>query len=136
MKTSSAKSKGRRACQETKELLHKYVSSLEDGDIVVTPSGVTGVDVYLSPSALKKIPLTIECKNQESIQIWKALEQSESHAKCTPYSPALFFRRNRSDLYVALKAEDFIRMITKKEAPQRSESLGTDENSRPHPELL
>ncbi len=109
MKTSSAKSKGRRACSEVKNLLHKYAPALQDGDVQVTPSGVTGVDLYLSPAALQVYPFAIESKNQEKIAIWAALEQSESHRKDN-LTPLLFFKRNRSELYVSMKAEEFFKL--------------------------
>lgn len=113
MKTSSAKAKGRRCAQEVRELLLKYAPELAAGDIYVTPSGVTGPDVGLSPHALGFYPFVIECKNQESIQIWKALEQAESHQdKEAPKTPLLFFRRNHSKLYVALEAEAFLRLVS------------------------
>jgi hypothetical protein len=117
MKTSSAKAKGKRCAQEVKELLLEY-ALLEDGDVVVTPSGVPGVDLHLSPLAFKEFPFAIECKNQESIQIWQALKQAESHQ---PGIPTLFFKRNRSELYCALKASDLFQLL--KGNPKHSERL-------------
>lgn len=115
MKISSSKAKGRRAAVEVKELLYKYALDLKPGDIEVTSSSVTGEDIKLSPAAREIYPFAIECKNQEHVQIWKSLEQAESHLKGLVYlqgvSAVLFFRRNRSRLYVALGAEEFIRMI-------------------------
>jgi len=113
LKTSSAKAKGRRASQETKELLLKYTPFLEDGDIIVTPSGVPGPDLLFSPKALKTWPVAIECKNVEALNVWEAFSQAESHQrhyKC-PTTPILFFRRNRSELMVCLKADDFMKLV-------------------------
>lgn len=110
MRTSSAKAKGRRCGQEVKELFLALAPELEEGDVLVTPSGVTGPDLHLSPKAKTVYPFAIECKNQESIQIWKALEQSESHVSGDEI-PVLFFKRNRSKLYVALSADQFIRLL-------------------------
>lgn len=111
MKTSSCKAKGRRAAQEVKDLLLSYCLDLESGDITVTPSGVPGVDLHLSPKAKLIYPFCIECKNQESLQIWKALEQAQSHKKHELECPVLFFKRNHSNLYVALNANDFIKLM-------------------------
>ena len=110
MKTSSAKAKGKRCAQEVKELLVSGAPVLDGDDIVVTPSGVPGVDLHLSPAAKTFYPFAIECKCQESIAIWQALKQAESH----PFGdeiPILFFKRNRSKLYVCLEAEQFIKLI-------------------------
>jgi hypothetical protein len=112
MKTSSAKSKGRRGAAAVKELLHRHALGLKDGDILVTPSGVTGPDLHLSPAAFEVFPFAVESKNQENISIWKSIEQSQQHTKKLPGSIAtLFFKRNRSELMVCLKAEDFVRLI-------------------------
>jgi hypothetical protein len=112
MRTSSAKSKGRRACADVKELLHQFAPNLEPDDIIVTPSGVTGEDIRLSPEARRIYPFAIECKNQESLNIWSAYEQAIEHSKDTKYTPILFYKRNRSDLMVSLTAEDFMILIT------------------------
>lgn len=116
MKTSSAKAKGRRLCQEVRDLLYKYAADLKPGDIEVTPSSCYGEDLKLSPAAREVYPFVIEGKNQEKLNIWDALEQAECHR---PFSfstdwlpvPVVFFRRNRSKMYVALEAESFVRLV-------------------------
>lgn len=109
MKTSSAKAKGRRAAQEVKALLLANAPSLEPDDIIVTPSGVTGEDLMLSPKARAIYPWSIECKNVEKLNIWQAIAQTEEHSKV--YTPILYFTRNRSDLYMCMKAEDFLKIV-------------------------
>ncbi len=127
MRTSSAKAKGRRLATEVQALLYKYAPELKPGDIQVTSSGACGEDVLLSPAARDAYPLVIECKNKESLNIWQALTQAESHIEPEVKritqgpvvtwielgirTPAVFFRRNRSRMYVALPAEDFIKLI-------------------------
>ena len=113
MKTKSCKAKGRKLCQEVRELLFKYAPDLKLDDIRVTPSGCVGEDLLLSPAARQIYQIIIEGKNQESLNIWAALKQAESHKK-DPDSlaaPVVFFRRNHSRIYVALGAEDFIRLV-------------------------
>lgn len=109
MKTSSAKAKGRRCAKELKEKLLFNFPDLEPDDIRVTPSGVTGPDLQLSPKAKKKFPFAIECKNVEKLNIWKALEQSESHTNHD--TPLLVFTRNRSNMYVSLSLEEFLSLL-------------------------
>lgn len=112
MKTSSCKAKGRTLCSEIKELLYKYAPDLQPGDIEVTSSGCTGVDLKLSPAAKALYPFAIECKNQEALNIWKSLEQAESHKKSDGFEvPILFFRRNRTKPYVALDADLFLKLV-------------------------
>lgn len=109
MKTSSAKAKGRRACQEVVEKLYARAPHLLPGDIEVTSSGVTGEDIKLSPAARAFYPFAFECKNQESIQIWAAFEQAKRHAK-PGQIPLLAYKRNKSELMVSLTLDDFLRI--------------------------
>lgn len=114
MRTSSAKQKGRRACQDVKALLHRFAPVLDGDDIMLPTGSVPGADIHLSPAARNFYPFAIECKNVESLNIWKALTQAETHVKSDSDIPLLFFKRNRSKLYVALDAEAFLKLISKK----------------------
>lgn len=128
MKTSSAKAKGRRCAQQAKDMLLKASGRLEEDDITVTPSGVTGPDLHLSPAALKQYPFAVECKNVEKLNVWEALSQSEDHAMFTNKVPILIFTRNRSDTYVALKFSTFLELYAKRDAnPAVSGSVDSDE---------
>ena len=110
MKTSSAKAKGRKACKEAKALILSYVPELKDADIQVTSSGATGRDLKFSPLASKLLPLAIECKNQERLNIWDALTQAEDNS--TPDEvPVVVFRRNGAQLHVALGFEQFLALL-------------------------
>jgi hypothetical protein len=114
LKPSSAKAKGRRACQELKEKLLKAYPELEDGDIVVTPSGVNGEDLQMSPLAKKTIPLTFEVKNQERLNIWKAIDQSKTHIDTgDKRKPVVAFKRNNSRMYLTIDVEDFLELFSR-----------------------
>lgn len=113
MTPKSAKAKGRRCAAEVKELLMLYAQDqLRPGDIEVTCAGVVGCDLKLSPAAREIYPFAVECKLVEALNIWSALTQAEGHAERDPGTiPVLFFRRNRSKLYVALSAEALMKLI-------------------------
>lgn len=108
MKTSSAKAKGRRAAQELKDKLLEYCPDLTTNDIMVTPSGVTGPDLWLSEAARKIYPYAVETKNVEKLNVWQAFEQAKSHVKDTGLRPLLAFTRNRSEMLVTVRLEDFL----------------------------
>jgi len=112
VKTSSAKAKGRRACQAVKDKLLAAFPNLSDDDIHVASAGQTGEDLMLSPKARKEIPLSFEVKNQERLQIYKALEQAKSN--CGDYIPILAYTRNRSPIYVSLLLDDFLSLTSVK----------------------
>ena len=111
MKSSSAKAKGRRCATEVKTIILSLFGSLLDADIVVTSSGETGEDLKFSPAARALLPISVECKNQERLNIWDALEQCEENSG--EYTPVVFFRRNRSDLYAAIPAKDLLELYRK-----------------------
>jgi hypothetical protein len=112
IKTSSAKSKGRNLQKKVAEMISKVTCTPagKDLDIESRGMGQTGRDVILRGRAKELFCFHgIECKAQEKFSIWQALKQAETHGG----KPILFFKRNRSDIYVALKAEDFFELYEK-----------------------
>lgn len=117
MRTSSCKAKGRRACSEVKDLILKYIPVLSPDDIVITSSGDTGEDLKFSPKARNLLPFTIECKNQEKINIWKSIKQSQSHGQKLGHFPLLAFKKNNHELMACLTFELFLQILTLEPAP-------------------
>lgn len=112
MKTSSAKAKGRRAAKRlAEEILKAFESDLVADDIRVTPSGVTGEDLSLSPRARSLCNFSFECKNVERINIWEAIAQAESHALKKGSAPAVAFTRNHSAMWVCIRVEEFASLL-------------------------
>jgi len=114
MKTSSAKSKGRKL-QQTVVLKFKdiFKDVLMDGDIKSTPMGVNGVDVALSPTAELLIPYDIECKNVESLvssTMKDAILQAESNTS-SDRIPLLVFKSNNQPERVILRLSDFLNVV-------------------------
>jgi hypothetical protein len=112
MRPQSAKAKGRRLQQYVRDELLKHAPTLTENDIRSTSMGAPGTDILMSEAALKAYPFAIECKSQESLAIWKSLEQAEENSKAGQ-SPLLCFKRNQSDVFVALKLSDFLALISK-----------------------
>tara|TARA_R100001163_G_scaffold65834_1_gene65462 strand:- start:4579 stop:4821 length:243 start_codon:yes stop_codon:yes gene_type:complete len=71
--------------------------------------GESGEDIILSPAARDLIPFSFECKNQERLNIWESLSQSEDN--CGNNTPAVVFKRNRSKTYIALELDEFLKLI-------------------------
>ena len=113
MRTSSAKAKGRRLAQKTKEMMLAAAPQLLPDDIVVTSAGDTGEDLKLSPAARQAYPFSIECKNRETINIWQAYEQACGHGD---YTPLLVFSRNRAEVMCTLKFEHLLELLNEQEA--------------------
>ena len=109
MKSRSAKNKGKRLQNTVRDILLETFNTLESDDIKSAVMGDSGEDVQLSPAARKLIPYSIECKNQEKLNIWSSLEQAEKNSGDS--KPVLIFKRNRSKTYAVLEIEDFIKLI-------------------------
>jgi hypothetical protein len=109
MKPSSAKGKGRRLQNYLRDKLYDYFPSLRMGDVKTAVMGESGEDIILSPAARDLIPFSFECKNQERLNIWESLSQSEDN--CGEYTPAVVFKRNRTKTYIALELEEFLKII-------------------------
>lgn len=105
MKRGSAVAKGRRLSSVVADIVRAMVEG-EPGDVTVTPSGINGPDVQLSPYAKRRFPFAIECKNQEKLSIWSALKQCEDNAKKFGGIPMLVFGRNRTQPYVCIPLSD------------------------------
>ena len=111
MKPSSAKAKGRRAAVEVRDLLLSTFPELEPDDIRVTPSGVQGEDLQLSPRARELLPFAFEAKNKERLNIWDALAQSKAHVKDSKHKPVVVFRRNRTPFHVCIELDTFLELL-------------------------
>ena len=105
MKTQSAKAKGRKLQQWTRDRLVESLN-IHPEDIKSTSMGAGGEDVIMARAARKKFPYSIECKNQEKINIWSAYEQAAQNSG--DYTPLVVLKRNRSKPLILIDAETFI----------------------------
>ena len=109
MRSRSRKNKGKRLQNKVRDILLEAFQDLEQDDIRSAIMGESGEDIKLSPAARKLIPYSIECKNQEKLNIWEALSQAEENSGVS--TPVLIFKRNRSKIYAVLPIEEFINLI-------------------------
>jgi hypothetical protein len=116
LRIKSSKAKGKRAVFETRDLLLDNAPHLEASDIVKPIGSRSGADLVLSQRAKEVYPFSIEVKNQEKINIWESIAQSERHGAKEGLTPLLVFKRNRSELYVTLKLEDLLRLLQREPA--------------------
>jgi hypothetical protein len=105
MKTSSAKSKGRKLQQWVRDLILRLHPDLEPDDVKSTGMGQGGEDVQLSPAARKLVPLCIECKNVEKLNVWAAYDQACEHR--SKGEPVVVMKKNHREPLVVVDAEYF-----------------------------
>ena len=109
MKPRSAKNKGKRLQNKVRDLILEKFNSLESDDVRSITMGESGEDILLSPAARKLFPFSVECKNQEKLNIWKSLEQSETNSR--KHTPIVIFKRNRTKTYVALEFKKLLELL-------------------------
>ena len=110
MKTQSKKSKGRRLQKWVREQLIEKLNIHEE-DIESRSMGAGGEDLIMSRSAREKFPYSIECKNQESLNIWKSYEQAQQNSG--NYEPIVVLKRNNVKPLVLVDADYFIELHKK-----------------------
>ena len=108
MKTSSAKAKGRRLQQKFMQLLIEKLD-IDPEDIESRSMGAGGEDLIMSRAARNKFPYSVECKNQEKLNIWAAWEQANSNKGI--YEPIVVIKRNGTAPLVVLDAENFLEYV-------------------------
>ena len=94
MKTSSAKAKGRRFQQWVRDQLIEHLN-VHPEDIESRSMGAGGEDLIMARAAREKFPYSIECKNQEKVNL------------------ILMAKKNlkRSDLVIGDKSYSFYKII-------------------------
>ena len=110
MKPQSAKSKGRKFQQWVRDLLIEKLD-IHPEDIESRSMGAAGEDIMMARSARNSFPFSIECKNQQSVNIWKAYEQAEENSG--DYEPIVFLKRNNTKPLVLVDAEYFVELYKK-----------------------
>ncbi|HCX23425.1 MAG TPA: hypothetical protein DHN29_16010 [Cytophagales bacterium] len=109
MTPKSSKAKGRRFQNWIRDQLVERFRFVEADDIKCAIMGEGGADIKLSPLAKAYIPLKIEAKNTEKLNIWSAYKQACEHEG--EEEPVVFFKKNRQEPLVTIRAEYFLNLI-------------------------
>ncbi len=109
MKPRSAKNKGKRLQNKIRDLILEKFNSLEPDDVRSITMGDSGEDILLSPAARRIFPFSVECKNQEKLNIWSALEQAEDNSG--NHTPLVVFKRNRTKTYAVLEFDKLLELL-------------------------
>ena len=105
MKTQSKKSKGRRLQKWVREQLIEKLNIHEE-DIESRSMGAGGEDLIMARAARKTFPYSIECKNQEKVNLWESYKQADENSG--KYEPVVFIKRNNHKPLVVVDADYFI----------------------------
>ena len=110
MRTQSKKAKGRRLQQWVRDILIEKLE-VHPEDIESRSMGAGGEALIMSRSAREKFPYSIECKNQESLNIWKSYEQAQQNSG--NYEPIVVLKRNNIKPLVLVDADYFVELHKK-----------------------
>ena len=105
MKTQSAKAKGRRLQQWFRDQLIEKLE-VHPEDIESRSMGACGEDLIMARAAREKFPYSIECKNQEKLNVWESYSQAVEN--CKGYEPVVVIKRNNQKPLVVVDAEYFV----------------------------
>ena len=105
MKTQSAKAKGRRLQQWVRNLLIEKLE-VHPEDVESRSMGAGGEDLIMARAAREKFPYSVECKNQEKLNIWESYSQAVDN--CKDYEPVVVIKRNNHKPLVVVDAEYFV----------------------------
>lgn len=106
MKPQSAKGKGRRFQQWVRDQLIEH-REVHPEDIESRSMGAGGEDLIMARDARQKFPFSVECKNQEKLNVYEAYAQACANAG--DHEPILFMKKNHRKPLVVVDAEWFIR---------------------------
>ena len=107
MKTQSAKAKGRRLQQQFRDLLIEELG-IHPEDIESRSMGAGGEDLIMARAAREKFPYSIECKNQEKLNLWESYKQASENSK--DYEPIVVIKKNNHKKLVIVDAEYFVKL--------------------------
>ena len=105
MKTQSAKAKGRRLQQWVRDLLIEKLD-VHPEDVESRSMGAGGEDLIMARAAREKFPYSVECKNQEKVNVWESYSQAVENSK--DYEPVVVIKRNNHKPLVVVDAEYFV----------------------------
>ena len=105
MKIQSAKAKGRRLQQWVRDLLIEELR-VHPEDVESRSMGAGGEDLIMARAAREKFPYSIECKNQEKVNIWESYSKAVENSK--DYEPIVVVKRNNHKPLVLVDAEYFV----------------------------
>ena len=108
--TASRKAKGRRFQQEIRDDLISRLG-INHGDILSTPMGQAGCDIYLSPAARAQFPFGVECKAQERIALPEWWQQCTANAAAEGLTPLLVLKQSRREPLAVLRWTDLLSLL-------------------------
>ena len=107
MKTQSAKAKGRRFQQWVRDQLIEQLN-VHPEDIESRSMGAGWEDLIMARDARQKFPFSVECKNQEKLNLWSAWQQTQKNS--SDFQPLLIVGKNKQRPLAVVDAEHYFEL--------------------------
>ena len=124
MKPQSAKQKGRKHQQAIRDDILQAFPHLTTDDVRSVSMGASGEDILLSTQAMQDVPLSIEAKCVERLNIYGAIEQCVANCR-QQLTPCIVFRKNRMKPYAAVPWS-FLLMLMARQSPAPSSDTASE----------
>lgn len=108
--TRSLKSRHQKLVKSFRERLLTLFPDLEPGDVQVTPTGVPGDDINLSPKAKKMFNYSVEAKHYNKMAVYKHWEQCLKRSEKVNTEPLLHLKANHKPELVVISADHFFKL--------------------------
>ena len=105
----NANQKGKRFEREVAKLLNKKFNTNVRRTPMSGGMSIKGDIIDINPDSVL-YDYHFECKNQEKLNIWKALEQARSDRPMGK-TPLVVFTKNFQSNYVAIELDDFMNIL-------------------------
>ena len=109
---ASAKAKGRNLQKRVREDLINQLG-IDPKDVLSTPMGLNGCDIYLSKAARDRFPYGVEAKNSEKLNFWNAWDQATRNANHESLIPVLVTHKNGSQVLATIRWEEFLGYVSR-----------------------
>jgi hypothetical protein len=109
--TRSAKSKGVRLQNLTRDRLRADYPDLDPDDIKGAIMGSTGEDLVLSPAAKKRIGISVECKARAAIAVGRWYEQAQKNSQGR--EPVVIMKEDRHKPLVLVDADHYFDLLSR-----------------------
>ena len=109
MNTHSRKAKGKRLQKKIAKDIQTLLN-LNEMDVQSRPMGEKGTDIMFSPLAQLNFPYDIECKKQETINIWDCITQTEHNVQ-HGNQPLLIIKKNHTEPYAVIRWDHFLKLV-------------------------
>jgi len=112
----SCKAKGRKLQNTVVQAILQKFPWLHESDVRSTSMGASGEDILLSFQARQILPISIECKHRQTLNIWESLNQCKTNVPNNydfEISPTLIVKKNHKPILAVIELDQLLELYYK-----------------------